>query len=356
MPTDPITGEPIPGVVIAVFAALLLACLAVSALVVRRIVQGQSLVAYASRRTVPWNIWHLLGLIFVFVVASLVASLFLVPIMQVDMSLEEETVEELTLALITQVFGGIVAAVVFIGVVRPRRADLGLSSDGVLKDVLIGLAAFAVIGPWLYGLNTLLAYFHSGSHPLIEAIEESRDAGLFIVATLFAVLVAPVMEEFIFRLLLQGWLERVLRPSTIESATGSEFGEEPPFPGAGLAVEGAGVVGVSDVESPAAGESPQLNPFASPDPRLVVATGDWEAGLEGESSGAPSKIFWPPIIISSILFALVHLGHGPAPVPLFFLALLLGYLFQRTHRILPCIALHMALNAFSMGVLWLSLG
>jgi membrane protease YdiL (CAAX protease family) len=61
---------------------------------------------------------------------------------------------------------------------------------------------------------------------------------------------------------------------------------------------------------------------------------------------------WLPIIISSVLFGLAHLGYGPEPVPLFFLALILGYLYYRTHRIVPCIVAHAVFNAFTMIVLW----
>jgi membrane protease YdiL (CAAX protease family) len=33
------------------------------------------------------------------------------------------------------------------------------------------------------------------------------------------------------------------------------------------------------------------------------------------------------------------------PIPIFFLALALGFLYYRTHRIVPSLALHMAFNA-----------
>jgi membrane protease YdiL (CAAX protease family) len=61
-----------------------------------------------------------------------------------------------------------------------------------------------------------------------------------------------------------------------------------------------------------------------------------------------------PILISSVLFALVHLGHGAAPIPLFVFALVLGYLYQKTHRIWPSLVAHYALNALSMAMLFLA--
>ena len=60
---------------------------------------------------------------------------------------------------------------------------------------------------------------------------------------------------------------------------------------------------------------------------------------------------WLPIGIVSLLFGLAHLGYGPEPVPLFFLALMLGYIYYRTHRIVPCIVAHATFNSFSMAML-----
>jgi len=65
---------------------------------------------------------------------------------------------------------------------------------------------------------------------------------------------------------------------------------------------------------------------------------------------SPWLALWP-IVASSALFAAMHLGHGFDPIPLFFLALGLGYLYYRTHRIIPCIAMHALFNAFSLAML-----
>ena len=46
---------------------------------------------------------------------------------------------------------------------------------------------------------------------------------------------------------------------------------------------------------------------------------------------------------------------APDPIPLFFLALTLGYLYRRTHRIAPCVFLHMAFNATSVLTFFLKL-
>jgi membrane protease YdiL (CAAX protease family) len=62
-----------------------------------------------------------------------------------------------------------------------------------------------------------------------------------------------------------------------------------------------------------------------------------------------------PIAISSVVFAALHKDHGLDPIPLFFLAVALGYLYQRTHRMLPSLVLHAVFNAFSLSLLPLQL-
>jgi membrane protease YdiL (CAAX protease family) len=47
------------------------------------------------------------------------------------------------------------------------------------------------------------------------------------------------------------------------------------------------------------------------------------------------------------------LGHGPDPIPLFVLALILGYMYQRTHRIVPSIVTHLLFNLTSLVMLWM---
>ncbi|MEK6249967.1 MAG: CPBP family intramembrane metalloprotease, partial [Planctomycetales bacterium] len=65
---------------------------------------------------------------------------------------------------------------------------------------------------------------------------------------------------------------------------------------------------------------------------------------------------WQPIVVTSLIFASFHIGYGPDPVPIFLFSLALGYLYFKTHRILPCIITHMALNALSMLILWNEIG
>ena len=59
-----------------------------------------------------------------------------------------------------------------------------------------------------------------------------------------------------------------------------------------------------------------------------------------------------PVVTSSALFAAAHIEHGPDWIPLFMLALVMGYLYRQTHRIFPSLALHVLFNALAVAQLW----
>ena len=61
------------------------------------------------------------------------------------------------------------------------------------------------------------------------------------------------------------------------------------------------------------------------------------------------------ILVSALVFALMHRSHGPDPIPLFLLAVALGYVFSRTGRVLPCIVAHALLNATTIATLAISI-
>jgi membrane protease YdiL (CAAX protease family) len=55
-----------------------------------------------------------------------------------------------------------------------------------------------------------------------------------------------------------------------------------------------------------------------------------------------------PIVIASIIFAVLHLGQGAAPIPLFLLSLGLGYLYRQTGNVTAPLVVHILLNALTM--------
>lgn len=180
---------------------------------------------------------------------------------------------------------------------RASWADFGLSLNKFGRHLKLGLLAFTVIFPPVIVLNGLLnAMWRKSEHPIIVGYRASGDETLFVWSAIAAVAVAPLVEEFIFRDVLQGWLQRL-------------------FADRGRSDEAA---------------------VAGPD----------EAARAVQP---PASI--APIVISSFLFAAVH-QFGPDWPPLFLLALGLGYLYRQTHSLWPGIIVHTLLNAWSMAALY----
>jgi membrane protease YdiL (CAAX protease family) len=64
---------------------------------------------------------------------------------------------------------------------------------------------------------------------------------------------------------------------------------------------------------------------------------------------------WPAIVITSLMFAAMHINAAQphAVVTLFVLSLVFGWAFQRTGRLIAPIAMHVAFNAANLALgLW----
>ena len=186
-------------------------------------------------------------------------------------------------------------AALLVGVAQARLDDLGLSLIDWRRYLKIGIIGFAVIVPPVVLLQGVLnAIWMESQHPIIVAYRATGDSRLLLWCTVAAVFVAPFVEEPFFRGVLQGWLERAIAKRSESKAI--EAAEDD--------------VTLLDVR--------------------------------------PADTSSVPIVFSSMLFALVHIGSGPDVVSIFFLALGLGYLYRQTHSIWPGFIVHTLLNAWSM--------
>ncbi len=205
--------------------------------------------------------------------------------------------------------------------------DLGLPLDArqLGRDVKIGATAWAAsVAPIYFLMYVLTSLFEPESgHPLIEELVTDHSLSMMAAAAFAAVIAAPLYEETAFRLVFQGWLERrdmISNPVITE-------------------------------------ELPTLNsamplPYATEaaDPAVSEQTDEQPAAHVTYSYSSPG---WIPIIISSMLFGLAHYGHGVSPAPLILLGMVMGYLYQRTHRVTPSIVCHLLFNAFTFILLTL---
>jgi membrane protease YdiL (CAAX protease family) len=308
----------------------------------RRYRQRQPLIEFEPRRPVPWRLLDLLTIV-LFCLFAQVAAVGLVqqatggrfslhearPGVVDPTAVAEHTgnIDSIRLTLIGSSIASLVGlafGVAYIRlVVRGTWSDMGFQRNKIVRDASIGLIAFAAVSLPIFALQAALSYFFPTRHPIVEMLEAHRETPLFVLSIVSAVVIAPVVEEFLFRVLWQGWLESVwLRRE--QSSAADEASEQPRS--ASLAAETG-------------------NPFQPPP---SDAAGTAMAGV------SRSPLARGPIVISSLVFALMHWGHGPAPFALFWFSLALGYLYQRTHRIWPSIVAHASLNAFSLGLLWVS--
>jgi hypothetical protein len=178
--------------------------------------------------------------------------------------------------------------------------------------------------------------------------KSTPDAAFFATLIAAAVVVAPLVEEMLFRVFLQGFLEKLasFRGSGWELLFGhfSSFSEREQLslPDQPVAAQLA-----APAHDPNSYLSPGFQkPLAIGDPDQAAIISDDQPELRGPQA-------WIPIAISSIIFALLHYSHGPDWVPLTLLAAGMGYLYQRTHSVIPSLTVHMCLNGLSMWGLWI---
>jgi membrane protease YdiL (CAAX protease family) len=253
-----------------------------------------------------------------------------------------QVMTSLVASIVMQMFGP--GLLVFIAAISQATArDIGLPPlrlSAIAKDVFIGvMVCLAALLPVRLVQIALVFAFklpqELTKHPLVQMLTSGEpDMWVLILATVVVVIVAPVGEEITFRLLLQGWLEKWedrrlgWRIAAVTERPNDEIDLAPTVAAPVVDDESIAPIELVPVDTaPVVKEPPKR-------------------GLAGLPYG------WMPIILSSLLFAAAHFGYGPEPVPLFIFALFLGYCYQRTHRIIPCIVAHGLFNLTSMIVLW----
>lgn len=288
-----------------------------------RLRRGQPLIPYQPRRMVPWG-----------PVGFVLALLLVAQHLFFDSAeLTHETLSELRDQMAA--FSGIVLIFTGLGlgllllITRATPEDLGLPSTWrqFRSDVGWGLLVFLAVVVPVYTVHILLSPWKTSQHPILEMLQGHPDLGVLAVALFAAVVAAPIFEEFLFRLLLQGWLEKVEHrwmPKEISTAQ-------------------------SDTRSDHDTSFPATSPSGGVPPEPPTGSGQTEQQRHKLPRGTM------PVVVSSLLFAMAHLGQGPDPIPLFLLALGIGYVYRQTHRLTPCIVVHMLFNGFSIGIVLIAL-
>jgi len=201
--------------------------------------------------------------------------------------------------------------------------DLGLTTDSWTRDVKLGLAAFLIVTPFVVAVNMCASrIWDPNKHPLEEMLRAGMTPDGILLAYVSAAVLAPIAEELMFRGMIQGWFNRL-------DAARTRIKTSPATPDLAEILP-------NEPEPPGTQPRPVRIPLLPRFPAL-----SW-FGLRSKSGRSPL-----PVVLTSLFFALVHFPQMPAPIAIFFLSLVLGWLYEVTGGLLASIVLHAAFNAFN---------
>lgn len=327
----------------------------------RQLQDGEPLVPSEYEENVPWGLVDL-AIVMLIVSVTMGAGVYaiakMVGIENPDLTKMIRAKDQGPLFLIFGSASLLATALTFGWLFARYRIPL-LRTSRFGSDLEVGMRWFVMLVVPVLLIQLLLTRFFPSTHPLTEMLLLTKNPSLLPIAAFAAMISAPIFEETFFRYLLQGWLEKLqVTASRMKLGTGTKADTDAVlFGGYSSAsletpeeMQPAGADDGNPFRHPpgngsrAKAEPPSDNPYEATNP----AQGDDE-----ESEVVDDRpIMWVPILVTSGLFALAHVQHGPDWVPLFFLSLGLGYLYQRTRRLTPCIAVHMFVNSLGILQLW----
>ena len=201
-------------------------------------------------------------------------------------------------------------------------------------------------------------------HPIAQLIEYGKNSPVVLLVAFFVgVVVAPLIEEFLFRLLLQGWLEAKLSHYRIPCASGVAIvtasfffallhtGDSDTIAGqvlffmfafsivSGLLITALGITYLVLMRNVRKTDLFGTEPFFRP--RFFTLAGYCFVALLFIYGISGILDWWYPT-------------SNTDPIPIFFFSLLLGTLYSKTQNIAYCILLHACLNATSLTIVWLT--
>lgn len=207
------------------------------------------------------------------------------------------------------------------------------------SQIRLGFKAALWLLPPVGLLSAAVAFLVPYEHPVLDALSKSPTLPIFCMMFVGTAIIAPFSEEFMFRVLLQGGLQRLAEGplpaeqlhAVEQTAARSDDSDEDENPYRPVLLE--------QTEESENQLSSQLSRQES---------GESEPAIEPQRRWNP-KYYWP-IVVTSLVFALMHAGQGAAPIPLFVLSLGLGYLYRQTGRMTAPLVVHFVLNTTTLCV------
>jgi len=253
-----------------------------------------------------------------------------------------------------------------------RPYQLGLTTYAAPRNVVAGWLGFAGLTPFVISVHLLMlwvfrSWFHfpAEDHPVLRVVQARPAAVEACMMILMVVVLAPVLEEILFRGMLQPWLAR------------QEWGGQAAVLGSLVITMVVRYAKIQALHRPGATEiAQQMAPFLF---ILLLAPGllllhrlprNW-GFAQKKVSGTLRRSKLPHLLRlessrhlflgkarnwlgtpcegralygTALLFAMSHANVWPAPIPLFLLALGLGWLAQRTQSLLGPMIWHALFN------------
>lgn len=110
-------------------------------------------------------------------------------------------------------FGFLLGTLATVALLRSRGVSwqsIGLTSFDPAGDLRLALGGLVFVAGPLMVIATALDRYVAYEHPVMEALAPAPDAAAIAVIVFAAVIAAPIAEEFFFRRILLGWLDRRL--------------------------------------------------------------------------------------------------------------------------------------------------
>jgi membrane protease YdiL (CAAX protease family) len=297
----------------------------------------------------PWRprAWGLIDLLMVLVAVFLGQSLFAVigvSLLNIDVAAIRAVDGDLPLSLSMIASVGNLAAMVAGVLWIQARFSVGLPHIGfstrnlpwhLLLGLLVGLASLPVV--YVLMILVSLGLDTEYAHPLIEQMTEQGSLSSYVYGVITAALIAPLAEEFLFRVILQGWMQSIPFKSVFAIIFGG-------YQSSHTAAASEGGLALAASESLYA-------EITAPEQQAVAMEQPLDLRVDSASWVPP---IWPSVVTGT-LFGLAHWGYGLSFIPLIALGIVLGLVYRATHSIWPCVLIHFMLNGTSMAMLGLVL-
>jgi membrane protease YdiL (CAAX protease family) len=185
-----------PAVVVGL--AAIMASVAVGIWALGRLRRGEPLIPMRPQEPVPWSgaeVAFVVGLHMLFAIVA--QDIVPADVSTGDSLLSLSAAGLAATAVAMAVLWSRGASAAALGFPGATRADLGLALGGLAAT----LAPLLLLAGWL---DRLVPY----THPVVEALATDLSLKTRLAVVLSAVIAAPIVEEFFFRRVLQGWLDR----------------------------------------------------------------------------------------------------------------------------------------------------